>query len=109
MVGNVEHMEEAMIVERTAPAVRSRSPHRLPHPLALDACLELLALAFVDLAARDDIHQAARRLRRVLGWIGEEAERAADDPVFANEAGCDRPRRKPLPAARVGRYVWRTL
>ncbi|HTZ36734.1 MAG TPA: hypothetical protein VMB84_11955 [Stellaceae bacterium] len=46
-------------------------------------CLEQLLEAFVDIADRDDIHQAAERLARVQEWIRREAERAAADPLFA--------------------------
>lgn len=46
-------------------------------------CLEQLLAAFVDIADRDDIHQAAERLARVQDWIRREAETAAADPIFA--------------------------
>lgn len=46
-------------------------------------CLEELLEAFVDIADRDDIHQAAERLVRVQDWIRREAEAAAADPIFA--------------------------
>jgi hypothetical protein len=46
-------------------------------------CLEQLLEAFGDIADRDDIHQAAERLARVQEWIRREAERAANDPIFA--------------------------
>lgn len=46
-------------------------------------CLEQLLEAFVDIADRDDIHQAADRLARVQDWIKREAEAAAADPIFA--------------------------
>jgi hypothetical protein len=48
-----------------------------------DECLEQLLEAFVDIADRDDIHQAAERLARVQEWIRQEAEMAAADPIFA--------------------------
>jgi len=50
---------------------------------ARDQCLEQLLEAFRDIADRDDIHQAADRLKLALAWIRREAECAADDPVFA--------------------------
>ena len=46
-------------------------------------CLEQLLEAFVDIADRDDIHQAAERLARVQDWIRREAETAAADPILA--------------------------
>jgi hypothetical protein len=46
-------------------------------------CLEQILRAFCDIADRDDIHQAAERLRSVQKWIDNEAERAAADPIFA--------------------------
>ena len=46
-------------------------------------CLEQLLEAFVDIADRDDIHQAAKRLALVQDWIIREAEKAAADPLFA--------------------------
>jgi hypothetical protein len=49
---------------------------------ARDECLEQLIKAIVDIADRDDIHQAAERLARVQDWIRREAERAAADPIF---------------------------
>jgi hypothetical protein len=52
--------------------------------LTHDECLEQLLEAFVDIADRDDIHQAAARLTRVQDWIRGEAERAAADPIFAD-------------------------
>ena len=48
-----------------------------------EECLEQLLEAFVDIAERDDIHQAAERLARVQEWISAEAEAAAADPIFA--------------------------
>jgi len=45
-------------------------------------CLEQILEAFCDIADRDDIHQAAARLRLVQDWIKLEAARAAADPVF---------------------------
>jgi hypothetical protein len=45
--------------------------------------LEQLLAAFRDIADRDDIHQAAERLRLVLDWIGRDAACAAADPLFA--------------------------
>lgn len=47
-------------------------------------CLEQLLEAFRDIIDRDDIHQAARRLLLVQEWIRNEAESAADDPIFAD-------------------------
>lgn len=51
-------------------------------------CLEQLLQAFLDIADRDDIHQAAARLVLVQRWICDETVRAAADPIFA----------EPLPA-----------
>lgn len=45
-------------------------------------CLEQILEAFCDIADRDDIHQAAARLRVVQDWIKLEAARAAADPIF---------------------------
>jgi hypothetical protein len=47
-------------------------------------CLEQILHAFQDIADRDDIHQAAHRLARVLEWIQNEASRAAADPIFVD-------------------------
>jgi hypothetical protein len=47
-------------------------------------CIEQLLEAVNDIADRDDIHQAADRLRRVQEWIRREAASAAADPIFAN-------------------------
>ncbi len=47
-------------------------------------CLEQLLEAFRDIIDRDDIHQAARRLALVQEWIRNEAESAADDPIYAD-------------------------
>ena len=47
-------------------------------------CLEQLLEAFRDIIDRDNIHQAARRLALVQEWIRNEAESAADDPIFAD-------------------------
>lgn len=59
--------------------------NRLPDAAASRAtCLVELLLAFWDLADRDDIHQASRRLDIVQQWIRDEAERAARDPIFAD-------------------------
>lgn len=52
-------------------------------PLTRVDCLNLLLLAFRDLADRDDIHQADQRLKSVRRWIRGETKRAAADPVFA--------------------------
>lgn len=51
-------------------------------------CLDLLSLAFTDLAERDDIHQAAHRLQLVLGWIDGEVARAAGNAIFSDTAAC---------------------
>jgi hypothetical protein len=51
--------------------------------IARSECLEQLLEAFIDIADRDDIHQAAERLARVQEWIIREAEQAAADPIFA--------------------------
>ena len=59
-------------------------------------CLELLLLAFRDLADRDDIHQADARLKSVCRWIRGEAAQAAADPSLAE------PRRPPLRGAACG-------
>lgn len=48
-----------------------------------EACLEQILRAFCDIADRDDIHQAAERLRLVQQWIDNEVARAAADPIFA--------------------------
>jgi hypothetical protein len=48
-----------------------------------EECLEQILRAFFDIADRDDIHQAAERLRLVQQWIDHEVERAAADPIFA--------------------------
>jgi hypothetical protein len=48
-----------------------------------EECLEQILRAFFDIADRDDIHQAAERLRLVRQWIDGEVERAAADPIFA--------------------------
>lgn len=45
-------------------------------------CLEELLEAFVDIADRDDIHQAAERLALIQEWIKREADHAAADPIF---------------------------
>jgi hypothetical protein len=63
-------------------------------------CLDLLSLAFDDLADRDDIHQAAQRLRLVLGWIECEAERAAGDAIFSDTATACK-RRRPRRGRRI--------
>jgi hypothetical protein len=69
------------------------SPDRTP--VQAD-CLEQLLEAFCDIIDRDDIHQAARRLVRVLEWIRDETKAAADDPIFADlPAGL-----KPSPSSR---------
>ena len=47
------------------------------------ACLEQLLAAVADIADRDDIHQAAERLRLVQDWIDRETAHAAADPMFA--------------------------
>jgi hypothetical protein len=47
------------------------------------SCLAQLLLAYCDIAERDDIHEAARRLELVQQWIQDEAERAAHDPIFS--------------------------
>ena len=44
-------------------------------------CLSQLLEAFRDIADRDDIHQAAERLRLVQEWICRDA--AAADPIFS--------------------------
>jgi len=51
--------------------------------IARGECLDQLLEAFIDIAERDDIHQAAERLARVQEWITREAEQAAADPIFA--------------------------
>jgi hypothetical protein len=59
-------------------------------------CLEQILRAFFDIADRDDIHQAAQRLDSVQQWIGQEAARAAADPIFADCSSLrELPRRKP--------------
>jgi hypothetical protein len=69
--------------------------------LTLDDCLDLLLLAFRDLADWDDIHQADQRLKLVRRWIRAEAQRAATDPIFADGPAAPRrrtvsPTRRPL-------------
>lgn len=61
----------------SAMAVRRRHRDRA-------ACLVQLALAFCDIADRDDIHQAALRLEFAQQWIRDETARAARDPIFAD-------------------------
>ena len=55
-----------------------------PTPCTREQCLEQILWAFFDIADCDDIHQAAARLDLVQKWIGDEASRAAADPVFAD-------------------------
>jgi hypothetical protein len=63
-----------------APRCRAASPAPV---FGRAECLEQLLEAVVDIADRDDIHQAAERLARVQDWIRLEAEAAAADPIFA--------------------------
>ena len=79
--GRVRTTERMLPVMR---APRCRAGDAVP-PAALSRseCLEQLLEAFVDIADRDDIHQAAERLARVQDWIRAEAEAAAADPIFA--------------------------
>jgi hypothetical protein len=65
-----------------APRCRARGNSASP-TFGRAECLEQLLEAFVDIADRDDIHQAAERLARVQDWIRREAEQAAADPIFA--------------------------
>ena len=58
------------------------SPVRL---VGREDCLEQLLQAFQDLADRDDIHQAASRLKLVQQWIRDEAQTAEADPIFAGQ------------------------
>ena len=82
-------MEQIEKVRRVARAPRCRSGVAATGVAAAEAasardeCLELLLEAFADIAERDDIHQAAERLALVQEWIRREADRAADDPIFA--------------------------
>jgi hypothetical protein len=55
----------------------------LPPTFEREECLEQILRAFRDIADRDDIHQAAERLRLAQRWIDKEAKRAAADPIFA--------------------------
>jgi hypothetical protein len=69
-------------------AKRDRRPRRAStavpgEPLTRVDCLNLLLLAFCDLADRDDIHEADRRLKLIRRWIHGEARRAAADAIFA--------------------------
>jgi hypothetical protein len=61
-----------------------------PRQLTQFDCLELLLLAFRDLADRDDIHQADQRLKLVRRWLRAEAARAAADPIFTEPAAVAR-------------------
>jgi hypothetical protein len=64
---------ECEVAETTAPAATDKAQ-----------CLEQLLRAFLDIADRDDIHQAAERLELVRQWIDAERERAAADPIFSH-------------------------
>jgi hypothetical protein len=65
-------------------APRCRAGNAAPASLqGRGECLELLLEAFADIADRDDIHQAAERLAQIQEWIKREADKAADDPIFA--------------------------
>jgi len=84
-----------------------------PQQLTQSDCLELLLLAFRDLADRDDIHQADQRLKLVRRWIGAEAARAAADPIFIEPAPVARrlgapagSRRRPAASYRSGPDEW---
>lgn len=61
------------LAEPAAPAVADKAQ-----------CLEHILRAFLDIADRDDIHQAAERLELVRQWIDGERERAAADPIFSH-------------------------
>jgi hypothetical protein len=86
-------------------------------PLTRADCLNLLLLAFGDLADRDDIHQADQRLKLVCRWIRAEAVRTAADPIFseapsaaAQSAGSAAAgRRKRAAAHHAGRQEWPML
>jgi hypothetical protein len=62
-----------------APAVNGPAVNGFDKP----QCLEQLLQAFLDIADRDDIHQAAARLLLIQQWIRDEAVHAAADPIFA--------------------------
>ena len=93
---------------------RCRVPTAAPgEPLSCVDCLNLLLLAFCDLADRDDIHQADQRLKSVRRWIRVEAKRAAADAVFMEQAPAVRPgrtaeakRRRPTLQFQSGRDQW---
>lgn len=74
------------------PAANTRTDgaaSRPPGRLATRAqCVTQLALALSDLADRDDIHQAAIRLKLVQQWILDETARAACDPIFIDRVPC---------------------
>jgi hypothetical protein len=77
--------------------------------LALGACLELLLQAFEDIADRDDIHQAAGRLRAVLRWIDGEKVRVTGDAIFSPTSTCPPRRRRPLSGFKDEPQVLRSL
>ena len=79
--GRVRNTERVLPVMR-APRCRA-SEAASPAGLSRNECLEQLLEAFVDIADRDDIHQAAERLARVQDWIRAETATAAADPIFA--------------------------
>jgi hypothetical protein len=64
--------DDCSLVEASMPTASDR-----------EQCLEQILRAFRDIVDRDDIHQAAERLRLVQRWIDNEAQRAAADPIFA--------------------------
>jgi hypothetical protein len=72
-------------IQRAAPTPRCRAGSKTAPATVFGRaeCLEELLEAFVDIADRDDIHQAAERLTRIQEWIRREADHAAADPIFA--------------------------
>jgi hypothetical protein len=66
-------VDDCHLAEVTSPAAADRAE-----------CLNQILRAFFDIADRDDIHQAAERLRLVQQWIDNEAQRVAADPIFVN-------------------------
>ena len=102
-LGTLEQPSHLRANRRDRAAVTPSTP-----ALTRFACLKLLSLAFADLAERDDIHQAARRLQLVLRWIDDEAARAAEDESV-QEALAFPQRRRRYAGVRDARQMWRTL
>jgi hypothetical protein len=108
-----ERMDNASILAPSPRTTRGDRRRHIPASVApaleLGACLELLLLAFEDIASRDDIHQAAERLRSVLRWIDDEIARAAGDPIFSAASACPPRRRIHVPLGEGEPHVWRSL